>query len=103
MSRVCVDPGRSIANAYVLGGRSSEVLCAFEMHTRRSELIHLAGLAVSALCLCLGVWTGRGMLVPAVVLFAANFHCFALQRYNRIRILRVLERASRRTRALATP
>ncbi len=95
MSVVRVNLENVTANGYVLGGRSPEHLRAFEKRTRRSELIHLGGLAVSALCLCLGVWSGRGMFVPAVVIFAANFHCFILQRYNRIRILRVLERASR--------
>ena len=31
--------------------------------------------------------------MPALVVFAANFHCFLLQRYNRARVYRVLERA----------
>ena len=94
MRLVRVNPENSTANGYVLGGRSPEHLRAFVKHTLRSELIHLGGLAVSALCLCLGAWSGRAILMAAVTIFAANFHCFLLQRYNRIRILRVLERAT---------
>ena len=94
MRLVRVNPENSTANGYVLGGRSPEHLRAFEKRTRRSELIHLGGLALSAPCLCLGVWAGRGMLVSGMAIFAANFHCFILQRYNRIRIVRVLERAT---------
>ncbi len=89
MSVVRVDPGRRTTNGYVLGGRSLEDVRAFEKHTRRSEVIHLLGLAMGVAFLVVAVWF-RGLLVPGLIVFGANFHCFCLQRYNRIRVYRVL-------------
>jgi hypothetical protein len=72
--------------------RSLRGLRLFERQTRHSELIHLAGIAIPMLAVLqgaddplleLGLW--------AVVL--VNVHPFLLQRYNRARIHRVLERA----------
>ncbi len=76
---------------YFLGGRSLEDLRVFEKRSRLSEVIHLVTLFVALV----GAW--RGSWVLGAVVFAANFHCFLLQRYNRIRVYRVLNR-----RALAT-
>ena len=98
MRLVRVDPERPTANAYVLGGRRPEDLLAFEERTRRSERIHLTGLAVAGLLLVLGIAGSRAVLFAGIVVLAANFHCFALQRYNRIRIHRVLVRAGRPAR-----
>lgn len=93
MSVVSVDPSRPVENAYVLTGRNRESLLAFERRTRRSELIHLSGLALSILLLALGAWLGAMAIgVAGTVVFAANFHCFILQRYNRIRLYRVIDR-----------
>ena len=47
------------------------------------------------MCLLIGVRGHAVMLIPAAVIFAANFHCFILQRYNRIRLVRALGRALR--------
>ena len=92
MSLVRVDPKTPSANAYVLGGKRLEDVLAFERRTRRSELIHLAGLAASTVLLLLAAWLGALAIGAAgAIVFAANFHCFILQRYNRIRILRVLD------------
>ncbi len=80
------DPARWAMNFYVLGGRSLEDVRMFEKRSRRSEVIHLLALlfAIAA------VW--RGSWVPGTIVFATNFHCFLLQRYNRIRVYRVLNR-----------
>lgn len=92
MSLARVDPNNPAANAYVLGGKRLEDVLAFERRTRRSELIHLAGLAASTVLLLLAAWLGALAIGAAgAIVFAANFHCFILQRYNRIRILRVLD------------
>jgi hypothetical protein len=72
---------------YVLGGRSLEDIRVFEKRSPLSEVIHLVGLLAAVV----GAW--RGSWVPGAVVFAVNFHCFLLQRYNRIRVYRVLNRA----------
>ncbi len=71
---------------YFLGGRSLEDVRVFEKRSRRSEVIHLVALLAAL------VGAGRGSWMLAAVVFAANFHCFILQRYNRIRVYRVLSR-----------
>ncbi len=91
MSLVRVEPGRGTTNGYVLGGRSLDDVRTFERRSRRSEVIHGLGLAVSVVFLVLGAVV-RGLLVAGVVVFAVNFHCFLLQRYNRVRVYRVLNR-----------
>jgi hypothetical protein len=87
-----VDPERPVTNGYVLGGRSLEHVRAFERISRRSELIHLAGLLLAGLFLVFSLLWG-GLLLAGLFVFAVNFHCFLLQRYNRSRVYRVLERA----------
>ncbi len=86
MSFISDAPAPWAMNFYVLGGRSLEDLRTFEKRSRRSEVIH--GLALLAAL----VAVGRGSWVPGTLVFAANFHCFLLQRYNRIRVYRVLNR-----------
>ena len=88
------NPSRPTANAYVIGGRSRADVVAFERRTRRSETIHLLGLGISAIFLVLAALGKPVMYAAGLVVFAANFHCFILQRYNRIRIRRVLDRRS---------
>jgi hypothetical protein len=73
---------------YFLGGRSLEDVRVFEKRSRRSEMIHLVPLFAALV----GAW--RGSWVLGAVVFAANFHCFLLQRYNRIRAYRVLKRGT---------
>lgn len=88
------DPSDPKPNAYALGGRSLDAVHAFELRTRRNELVHLLGLLLGLPLLALGVAGGSGpVLLAGALLVAANFHCFALQRYNRIRLLRLLGRA----------
>ncbi len=86
MRFISVDPAQWAMNFYVLGGRSLEDVRAFEKRSRRSEVIHL----VALLFALAAAW--RGSWVPGTIVFAANFHCFLLQRYNRIRVYRVLNR-----------
>ena len=93
-SLVRVDPDRPVTNGYALGGRSLEDVRTFERISRRSEVIHLLGLILAVLFLgSSAVW--GGLLVAGLLVFAANFHCFLLQRYNRARVYRVLARARR--------
>lgn len=95
MRVVQVDPTKPRTNAYVLGGQSLQHVRAFERKTRRSELIHLGGLATGVVFIGLGaVFTG--LTTAGIIVFAMNFHCFALQRFNRARIYRVLRRADDR-------
>ncbi len=86
MKFISDDPARWAMNFYVLGGRSLEDLRVFEKRSRRSEVIHLLPL----FCALVAAW--RGSWVLGTIVFAANFHCFLLQRYNRIRVYRVLNR-----------
>ena len=74
-------------NSHVLGGRSLRHVREFEIKSRRSELIHLVGLAIGILCLGLRAIDDR-LITAAIIAFALNFPCFALQRFNRARIYR---------------
>lgn len=95
MHVVQVDPTKPRANAYVLGGQGLQHVRAFERKSRRSELFHLGGLAIGVAFLGLGTVFG-GLTAAGIVVIAMNFHCFALQRFNRARIYRVLGRAADR-------
>ncbi len=86
MRFISVDPPRWAMNFYVLGGRSLEDVRVFEKRSRRSEVFHLPALLAAL------VAAGRGSWVLGGIVFAATFHCFLLQRYNRIRVYRVLNR-----------
>lgn len=74
--------------------RSTEHLSAYAWETRRAELGHaMAVLCTPIFLLWNPLWAVRIMFVYAV---AANVPCVVSQRYNRIRLLRVLaNRASR--------
>ena len=80
------------SNSHVLGGRSLKHVREFEVKSRRSELIHLVGLAIGIVCLGFRAIDGR-LVIAAIIAFALNFPCFALQRFNRARIYRMLQRA----------
>lgn len=90
----CTKP-RPRSNAYVLAGQSLQCVRAFEHTSRRSELIHLGGLAIGIVFIALGAVFG-GLTTAGIIVFAMNFHCFALQRFNRARIYRLLRRAEDR-------
>ncbi len=91
MGAVRVDPAKPTANAYVLGGRSLDDVRRFERKSRRSELVHLGGLVMALIFLTFAAVVG-GLFVAGAIVFVANFHCFLLQRYNRVRMYRVLDR-----------
>jgi len=78
--------------SYLLSDRSRTGIQAYEKRTRRNELIHLVGLLMSAFFLLMGLWIGTAMTVPGIMVLVVNFHPFILQRYNRIRIYRLLSR-----------
>lgn len=84
-------PGSPASNAYVLGGRSLADVRAFDRAARRSERMHCAGLAMGLAFLGIDAIWG-GLLVPGLIVVGANFHCWALQRYNRGRVWRLLRR-----------
>lgn len=87
------DPARPGESPYFLGGRGPADLRRFEKRTRRNELMHLPGLVLGLLLL--GMVAARwnlGMCLAGALLVGGNFHCFILQRYNRIRIDRLLRR-----------
>ena len=95
MRVVQVDPTKPRDNGYVLGGQSLQHVRAFERKSRRSELIHLGGLGLGVVFIGLGAVFG-GLITAGIIVFVMNFHCFALQRFNRARIYRVLRRADDR-------
>ena len=78
--------------SYLLADRSRTGIQAFEKRTRRNELIHLMGLLMSAVFLFMGFLIITTMIVPGILVLVVNFHSFILQRYNRIRIYRLLSR-----------
>lgn len=100
MGLVQVPPESGTRPTYLLAGRSLEDVRAFERRSRRNEALHGSWLVVSLGFLAVGALE-RWMLVAGALVFAANFHCFLLQRHNRARLYRVLERgrgaASRKT------
>ena len=54
----------------------------------------ILGLLLAVLFLAFSAVWG-GLLLAGLLVFAANFHCFLLQRYNRARVYRVFARARR--------
>lgn len=94
MGLVQADPARPHGNAYFLGGRSLDHVRTFERRSRRSEVFHLIWLVVALLFLALSALSS-GLSAAGAVVFAANFHCFLLQRYNRARVYRLLGRRTR--------
>lgn len=81
---------------YFLAGRSPDDLRAFEKITRRNEVIHLVAMVPAAGGLVLAGLDNAWLAAALALVLVANFHPFVLQRYNRIRIRRVLERGPRR-------
>ncbi|HVF32677.1 MAG TPA: hypothetical protein VM933_06540 [Acidimicrobiales bacterium] len=75
------------------GGRDPAYLLAYVRETRRAELGHWLAAAGAPLFFLWNPWgVGIAMLVYAV---AANGPCIAAQRYNRLRLARVLGLSSR--------
>lgn len=99
MGLVSIDASRPSVNAYILAGRSAADVAGFERRARRSEAIHLFGLAVSIALLIgavsLASWS---LALSGAVVFFANFHCYILQRYNRARAWKLLRRMGDRAR-----
>ena len=71
-----------------LSGRDPTYLATYVRETRRAELGHVLAAAAAPLFFLWNPWyVGIVMLVYAVV---ANGPCVAAQRYNRLRMLRIL-------------
>lgn len=77
-----------------VGGRSTATLGSYAAETRRAELAHWWGVAVTPL---FALWNPPG-LFAAMVAYAvvANVPCIASLRHNRLRLGRVLARRARR-------
>jgi glycosyl-4,4'-diaponeurosporenoate acyltransferase len=73
-----------------LGGATPAGLAAFAAETRRAEIVHWAILVVVPV---FALWN-PAPLMPAMVAYAivANLPCIAIQRYNRLRINRMVSR-----------
>ena len=71
-----------------LTGRDPQYLATYVRETRRAELGHVLAASAAPLFFLWNPWyAGVAMLVYAVV---ANGPCIAAQRYNRLRLLRIL-------------
>jgi glycosyl-4,4'-diaponeurosporenoate acyltransferase len=79
-----------------LGGHDTATLAGFAAETRRAELVHWAIPLVTPVFV---LWNPPGLLA-AMVAYAvvANLPCLVIQRYNRGRVLRVVDRRARRAR-----
>ena len=76
-----------------LGGRGTATLAEFAAETRRAELVHWAiPLVTPVFSLWNPPWLLGAMAAYAVV---ANLPCLVIQRYNRGRALRVVDRRAR--------
>lgn len=74
--------------------RSDASLARFAAETRRAELVHWSVAAIAPLFV---LWNPpRIFAVMVVYAVVANVPCVAIQRYNRARILRILERRAAR-------
>ena len=70
--------------------RSEDVLRTFAAETRRAELVHWAILVAAPLFI---LWNPPALFAAMVgYALVANLPCIAIQRYNRARIRRVLDR-----------
>jgi glycosyl-4,4'-diaponeurosporenoate acyltransferase len=73
-----------------LPGRESDDLRRFAAETRRAELVHWG---IAALTPAFALWTPQPLLTAMVAYgVLANVPCVVVQRYNRGRVGRVLER-----------
>jgi glycosyl-4,4'-diaponeurosporenoate acyltransferase len=78
-----------------LGGHDEAALAGFAAETRRAELVHWAiPLVTPVFVLWNPPWLLAAMVAYAVV---ANLPCLVIQRYNRGRTLRVVDRRARRS------
>ena len=77
-------------NSYYLWQKTVAGLRAYEKRTRYSETIHLVGIAVPIIGLIIG---NHELPVQLILwfLFGLNIYPILLQRYNRIRLYRVLK------------
>ncbi len=77
-------------NNYYIWQKDFEGIKKYERKTRYNELMHLAGMILPLL----GLLNGGNNLTTQIVLWVVlliNIHPFFLQRYNRIRIYRLLK------------
>jgi len=81
--------GGGFAKGALVGTRP-DYLRRFIQETWRGELCHWAALGFTPLFFLWNPWWGDAVIV--VYAIAANFPCILVQRYNRIRIRRVLHR-----------
>ena len=87
------------AGGFAKGGMDSadpEYLRRFIAETRRGEACHLCALAFTPLFFLWNPWWGN-VVVTAYAL-AANLPCILAQRYNRLRLAALLQRAGKRGR-----
>lgn len=81
-------------NNYYLWNKSLEGIKEFERKTRSNEIMHLAGMLIPAI----GLFKVEDDLTMQIILWAVliiNIHPFLLQRYNRIRIYKTINRMER--------
>ena len=71
-----------------LHGKNSAYLARFVRETRRGELCHWAAIACAPLFFLWNPWWGD--LIIVAVALGANLPCIVVQRYNRLRLARVL-------------
>lgn len=96
--RLLPDAGQVFAGGFAkrrLSARDTAYLARFAEETRRAELTHLSALALTPL---FALWNPpSAMPLLALYAVAVNLPCVAAQRYNRIRLRRILDgRAGRR-------
>jgi glycosyl-4,4'-diaponeurosporenoate acyltransferase len=85
---------RGGASKRALGGHDTAALADFAAETRRAERVHWAiPLVTPVFVLWNPPWLLGAMVAYAVV---ANLPCLVIQRYNRGRALRVVDRRARR-------
>jgi len=80
-----------------LSARESEYLARFIRETRRGELCHWLAIGCAPAFLIWNPWWGELIIIAYAL--AANLPCIIVQRYNRIRFVRIL---AARTRPLGT-
>jgi len=67
-----------------------EGIKAYEHKTRSNELMHLVGLIIPVIGLAMKE-PDFGMKIILWIVLLINIHPFLLQRYNRIRLYRIIE------------
>jgi glycosyl-4,4'-diaponeurosporenoate acyltransferase len=71
-----------------LSSKEPEYLARFIRETRRGELCHWLAIGCTPVFLLWNPWWGE--LIIVVYALAANLPCLLVQRYNRIRLVRIL-------------